>query len=185
MSQEVHADVPVSASISHAKTASVDEIIVEAEEIYAAAVKAELTDEEHGREELLKHLQELHPDFNSSFPLVLRWTVQTKQFRRAAMVRYLDYMKGREWKDRKEFLTDQGEYLVYLWREMKKKFSAKELNDYRKFVVDALLKEDEELEKMKKEAETEVKKIDEKIDQERRRKLYALLTGAKAATVEK
>jgi hypothetical protein len=172
----VYDEVPVSASVKHNKQASIAEIVAEADTIYTRVKKAGLKeDDEKGIAELLKEVQEDHPDFNSSFPLPLRWTVETGKYRRAAFERYLHYMRGREWKDRADFLRDQGEYLVILTKETNPRYDARLVNQYRQKLVDQLLAEDKEFEEAKKEAEKELKARKEEVDKARRRDLFALL----------
>lgn len=176
----VYADVPVSANVSHAKHATIDDLVAEAEEILKRVLGAKLKDDDtDGQERLLKQIQDSHKDFNASFPLALRWTVQTKQYKRAAFVRYINYVKGKEWKNRKDFLRDQGEYLVYLYRELHPKYDNRQVVQYRQAIVAQLIKEDDEFEKIKEEAEKELKRRNEEIDQERRRKLYEFLVRQK------
>jgi hypothetical protein len=178
----VYADVPVSANVTHAKQATVDDIVAEADAIYKEIVAAKLRDDDtEGQEVLLKRIQDNHKDFNASFPLALRWTVQTKQYKRAALVRYIGYVKGKEWKDRKEFLRDQGEYLVFLYRELHPKYDTRQVVQYRQAITAQLIKEDDEFEEIKKEAEKELKQRNEEIDQERRRRLYEFLVRQKVA----
>lgn len=182
MENKVYADVPVSASVTHARQASADDIIAEAEEIHKKVLAAKLKDDDAaGQEALLKRIQDEHRDFNVSFPLMLRWTVQTRQYRRTAFARYLTFMKGKEWKDRKDFLRDQGEYLVILYKELHHKYDSRQVAQYRQAIVAQLLKEDEEFEAMKKEAESELERKNKDIDQERRRNLYAYLMKQKVA----
>lgn len=176
----VHADVPVSANISHARQVTVDDIVAEAEGIYKEVLAAKLKDDDTaGQERLLKQIQDDHKDFNVSYPLALRWTVQTKQYKRAALVRYINYTKGKEWKERKDFLRDQGEYLVFLYRELHPKYDQRQVVEYRQAIVAQLIKEDDEFEAMKKEAEKELKRKNDEIDQERRRSLYTFLLRQK------
>jgi hypothetical protein len=178
----VHADVPVSANVSHARQVTVEDIVAEAEEIYKQVLAAKLReDDTAGQESLLKQIQDDHKDFNVSFPLALRWTVQTKQYKRTALVKYINYVKGKEWKERKDFLRDQGEYLVFLYRDLHPKYDQRQVTEYRQAIVAQLIKEDDEFEEMKKEAEKELKRRNDEIDQERRRSLYTFLLRQKVA----
>lgn len=178
----VHEEVPVTAAISHNKQASLEEIAAEADIIYNRVRTSGLKkDDAAGRGALLKEVQEDHPDFNTSFPLPLRWTVETGQYRRPAFERYLRYMRGREWKDREDFLRDQGHYLTLLYKEMHPRYDARLVNQYQQSIVDQLLKENKDFEKAKEEAEKELKARNEEADKVRRRALYALLQGQKKA----
>lgn len=168
-------------SVHHNRQSDVKEIADEADAIYrkvcAANIKEDDVDCDQQRDALLKKIQAEHPDFSASLPIALRWTVQTRQYRRAAIEAHMAYIKGKEWKDRKEFLRDQGEYLVTLHKTMNPHYDTRRVIEYRRNVVDELLKEDDEFDRIKKEAEKAVADRDVSIDQERRRKIYEQLAA--------
>ena len=175
----VHAEVPVTASIAHARHAGPEEIAEEAAAIFREVQAAGLRDDdEAGQEALLKRIQDAHKDFNATMPLVVRWTVQTKQYRRSALLRFVAFLRGKAWPDRKAYLAGQGEYLVILYKETRAHYDERQVAEYRQAVVKQLLDEDEEFEKLKTEAEEELKKQEAAIDGERRRALFAFLSKA-------
>jgi hypothetical protein len=162
--------------IHSSNESSTDKIIEIAQQIWKevkqSGVKA---DDDDGNEKLLKTLREKHQDFAVSFPIPFRWIVQAREFSVSAFEKYLHrHVKGM-YKDRKEFLAAQAEYLVLLYRERNKKAGVKQIGKYRESVNKSLQHDDKVFMDAKDEADVEVKKIDAAADYDRRVRLVSFL----------
>ena len=183
----VHGEVPVSSSISHAKQATVDDIVAEGDAIYKKVREANIDKEDLAKgdyaasDALLKRIQDEHKDFNSSLPLVVRWSVQTGQYHSDALRRYVTYIRGKQWDTRKDFIKDQGEYLVYVYKHCHPRYQPNEITAYRKSITDQLMAEDDDYEKIKKQAQAELERKNAEVDNARRRELYNILVKKKVA----
>jgi hypothetical protein len=184
------ASVPIKADVQ-SQNVSIENIISSAESIWREVLATGVTklpEDQAGnakRDALLQELQRRETDFQSSFPIILRWMVQMGQYRRDAFHKYLlKYKKAMETglADEKEYIVLQAEYLVLLFREQHPRTSPKDLDAYRKQVVKVLLKETDEFKKIQDEVAKELEALKRADDLKARQELFALLTAKKAAT---
>ena len=152
----------------------------------AAAIWAEVKrsgvapDDHEGNDRLLKDLQVAHKDFSVSYPIPFRWMVQTREYEPRAFEKFLREEVKTMYKDRKEFMKAQGEYLVILYKVRNPRAGVRQITRYRKAIGESLTKDDEVFTEARDEAEKEVHRLDEDVDKERRQRLLAYLTRLKA-----
>lgn len=136
-SQLVQGEVDVEATLSSAKYANIDDLAQEADAIWEEVKKANISVHDHTKtDELLKRLQQEHKDFQTSFPVPMRWSVQRRAYSSSAFRKFLQYYqsctkqeayaqaaektKGRPptvFTTRRKFLETQAEYIVFLFKE--------------------------------------------------------------------
>ena len=155
---------------------TVDYILDQAKEIWKK-VKANKPTDNTQQDILLEQLQQEYKDFHSTLPLVLRTMVQMNMYSPKALTKYLLRMKVvlPTFKDRREWVRFQAEYMYYLYRENNPRVDVKSAQKYRKDIEDMLLKEDDEFKQLLEEYN---KAIEAQKDKERD-DLYNQLTGMK------
>jgi hypothetical protein len=177
-----YADIPVQASVQTARQATPDELVGLGQEIWGAIRASGVAEgDEPGNDALLARLQASYHDFATSFPLVLRWMVQARQFDAKALRKYLYKHAAARLASRQEFLELQAEYLVLLYRERCPRARGPDIEKYRRNLVERLLAEDREFLAMHKQAEEQVARQEAQADQERRQGLLRYLLAQKVA----
>lgn len=172
------------------KSEQIAEIVKQGAVIYSEVKESKIEPMDHdGNEALLKRLQDSHKDFNTSFPLVLRWMVQIRQFDEKVFTQFLNFYKKNAggpnamsvFPTREKFLEVQAEYLVLMYRATHPRLTGDEIRTYRKNIVDQLMKEDKEFLDTHAEVEKERKALEEEANKRRRAALYEFLRKRKAA----
>lgn len=177
-----YGEAPIAANVSSAQRASPEQIVKIGKEIWAAiAASGVHLEDERGNEELLGQLQTEYKDFATSFPLVLRWAVQLRQFSPKAFHRYLLKHAATRLRNQRDFLELQAEYLVFLYREQHSHVDEQQVRLYRESVVNQLVKEEEQFEQIQEEVAREISQRDVAIDRDRRQRLYKALLAQKVA----
>jgi hypothetical protein len=103
--------------------------------------------------------------------------VQTREYAPAAFEEFLKNHVQMMYKDRKEFMKTQAEYLVILYKTRHPRASARQLTQYRDALQKSLQEDDEDFAKAREEAEEEVKRMDKDADDDRRQRIVAYLEG--------
>jgi hypothetical protein len=135
-------DAPVSASMSTHRE-SPEAIIKIADTIWAKVKSSKVPPKDNaGNDALLKELQEENKDFMQSFPIVLRWMVQARQYGRKAFRLFLEEHASKKMDSREDYLRLQAEYLVLLFRESNKRAGLKQLSTFRERIIKQLLEDD-------------------------------------------
>ena len=175
-----YGDVSVTTKTSHSKQATPEELVALANTIWKLVRESGIpASDEKRNDALLATLQNEQKDFNTSFPLVLRWMVQMRSYDARAFRKYLDKHSGADLSSREAFLELQADYLVLLYRETHGHVDEKFLTNYRRSIIDSLLAEDREFLRMREEVEAEMKVKEAAADQERRQALYEYLMRQK------
>ena len=112
----------------------------------------DLDNEDYKR--LVRMLQEKYKDFNASFPIFIRWTVQTGDFYPGALRKFLAVHAATRLKDMEEFLRLQTKYAVYTYKEKYPHWDTSRVAQMSSDIMKSLMKEDKEF----KEVNEEVKK---------------------------
>ena len=174
--EHIFSDIDVKAIDDQAK-ATLDTIFADAEKVFQYAKKTE-GDVETVYSKMRKDPQ--FGNFASTFPLVMRWIIETRSFNPKALKQFFKYYAklGRA-ADQQEFLKNQAEYLVYVYRAQHPRASADEIRARREGYVAALLAEDREFMKMREAAVKEVEAADSQANLERRQLLYQQLLRRK------
>jgi hypothetical protein len=129
---------------------------------------------------LLSNLQIEYSDFFKSFPLILRWMVQMKQFKIKVFKEYLKIFINKKISSKIEFLQLQGDYIVMLYKELNPLCSKEQLNKYESDIVNLLLKEDSDFKEIEEEAKKEIESYEKILSEERKMKLYNMLVKKSA-----
>ena len=133
-----------------------------------------------GNDALMKRLQGEYKEFATSYPIPFRWMVQAREYAPEPFEKYLrEHVKGM-YKDRKEFMAAQGEYLVLLYKHRHPRAGRRQLNRYRVAITKSLQEDDDKFTAAREEAEEAVKRLDEDVDADRRQRMVAYLQRLKA-----
>jgi len=181
--QYVFSDLPpISAHTAHKSSATPDEIVAIAKEIWSDISRSDVKEsDDAGNEKLLTRLQAKYKDFTTSFPLVMRWMVQARKFSPKSFRKYLIKHSSADLSTREKFLDLQAEYLVLLFKEEHPKTTTRAIKIYRESIVKMLREEDKTFMAMNEEVETEMKNQQQDIDNERRNEIYRALLAKKVA----
>lgn len=173
-------ETDVQANITSAQSATPDELVEIANKIWKQ-IKASKVDQSNFTDcdELLKKIQIEYHDFTISFPIVVRWAVQARQYSSVAFKKYLQQFAVKQIKTREEFLKNQAEYLILIFKEKANHPTKKDIDRYRDHIVAELLKEDEEFKQINKEVEEKMAADAVVADKDRRRILVEHLLAEK------
>ncbi|MFA6165759.1 MAG: hypothetical protein WC700_04025 [Gemmatimonadaceae bacterium] len=174
-------DVPVTTSVRSSQTATPEQLVEMGRAIWKEVNDAQIAkDDAQRNDELLAALQQKHKDFVTSFPLVLRWMVQMRQFHPEAFRKYLLKHATAQLSTREAFLELQVEYLVLLYRELHPDHPDENyVRKYRESLIRSLMEEDKAFIKIQEDVEAEMSRKKAVNDDDRRRALYAHLMAQK------
>jgi len=137
--------------------------------------------DEKENDRYLTRLRAKYSDFAKTFPVVFRWMVQTKEYEAKAFERFLKTKVKVMYADRKEFLAAQAEYLVLLYKQRNPRSEGKKVVAYRAAVIKMLEKDEKIFMEAKDQIDDEVKKLDETIVLDRKRRLVEFLKAQKSS----
>ena len=132
-----------------------------------------MTDKDY--ESLHKEIVNNHHDFASIYAIVIRHIVMHNEYYDEAMRRYVKHLTNNPWKEKKEFIERQGEYLVYVERERNPRISSHELARFKQNVIKQLIEEDNKFDEYTKEVKETVEQEWGEIVDDRRKRLHDLL----------
>jgi hypothetical protein len=156
--------------------ATSDEIISIAKKIWKKALEAKIeTLNNEQSDELLNKLQDEFKDFSQTFPLVLRWMIQMKQFNLSIFKTYIKKFSLAKVQSREEYLDLQAEYLVMLYRHNSHHPDEKKVQEYRRQLIESLIEEDKAFKEIQKEVEEQMKQEEKELNEERKKKIYKML----------
>ena len=165
----------------------ISEIIAEGNKIFSKILdtKYDIANEAES-DALLDKLRDEHKDFATTLPLVLRVMVQMKKYSQKALTRYLKKMKADmpKWKSRQDFIESQADYMVILYKTLTPHYDMRKIKEMKEEIRKQLLDEDDEFQKMVKEAEKEAEQKEKEIEDQRRRDLYNAILSLKSLQVE-
>jgi len=163
-------------------TETLERIVEIAAEIWATVRHSGVAaDDDEGNDALMKRLQGEYTDFAVSYPIPFRWMVQAREYEPQAFEKFLREHVKAMYKDRKEFMAAQGEYLVILYKIRRPRAGARQLARYREAVTKSLQEDDNKFTAAREQAEVEVKRLDEEVDADRRQRMVAYLRRLKAS----
>lgn len=149
-----------------AKTVSAADLVRILKEIQSASKQSglhpKLAKHKSGFEDLYRQLFKEFNEFARELPVMFRWTVFTQEISEAAFEHYLKHHHKPMWKNRKEMLAAQAEYLVKKFQiDCPREANSGRVAQYRKNIVKMLEKEDEQYETASKEAQRLAKEGEE------------------------
>ena len=115
---------------------------------------------------VVKELQYKYKDFNASFPIFIRWTVQTLDFDADALREFLRKHSQSKLRTMEDFLELQTKYVVYLYKAKHPHWNTTTVTDLGVRLMQALIKEEKEFKDVSKEVDAEMKE-DEKMRRDR------------------
>jgi hypothetical protein len=127
------------------------------------------------RDVCLEHFRGMYPKFSKSYPTVLRYMIQLKQYSSKALEKYLRLIEKTPWLNDDEFLQSQVDYIMMLQRTLHTHYNTKTLAVYRKEIEETLVKEKKDFHAKQEEAEKRVEAADQVVKEERRSKLMEFL----------
>lgn len=156
--------------------ASLEEITTISKKIWKKALEAKVeTLTVAQSDKLLEELQDEFKDFSQTFPLVLRWMIQMKQFNLTIFKSYLKKFSLAAVASREEYLDLQAEYLVMLFRHNSNHPDEKKVQAYRRQLIESLIEEDKSFKEIQKEVEDQMKAEDKEITESLKKKIYSQL----------
>jgi hypothetical protein len=123
----------------------------------------------------LEFYQKNHHRFTMTFPIVLRYMVQLRQYHKKAFIKFIKKMTAHPYKSELEYCERQSDYVKYLYMELTPRYTMKEAKSIWKQTYDMLAKE---VEVFKKAEETVKKKLEKNNSQnniEKRKELRDVL----------
>ena len=165
-------------------SAPIEDIIAIAKQIWKK-VTIKKAETEAETDKLLNEIQDEFKEFFQSFPLVLRWMVQLKQFKLSVFKKYLHKVSITAVSNREEYLDLQAEYLVMLYKSLNSHIEEHKIQNYRKHIIDSLLEEDKMFKEIQKEVENQMKKEENELNEERKKLIYSMLMKKKLADENK
>lgn len=177
-----YGEIPVRASVHSAQRSTPEELVQLGKKIWAEVQRTKVKkDDDRGNDALLEKFQNKYTDFNQSFPIVLRWMVQRREFEAGAFHKFLLKHAHAKLDTREAFLELQGEYLVLLYCATHPRYDKGFVKKYRDAVVKQLIDEDKEFTETQKQVDIEFEEKAKTFDADRRQRLYAFLLAQKLA----
>ena len=148
------------------KEVSVDDVVAEANEIWALFKKNFPRTEEHAKVELsdfYKEMQTEHPQFGSTYPIVLRYMCEIGQYHAEALRKWLRYITHHPWKSVESYLESQAKYALILYKQLNRHYKPTDAARYYDNVLKMLKSERKAFEAEAEAAKTEVDKNHERM----------------------
>lgn len=130
-------------------------------------------------EDQLKIYQTRYSDFAKTFPIVMRYMIQFRQYKTKAMVRYLKKLNSNPYRSEEEYCERQADYAKYLYMESTPHYTVKIAGEIYRDVLDALLQELKDYKEMVEVVKQKTKDGELKNAEERRVELKNLLENMK------
>ena len=184
-SGEIQVEMGGSTGTVNSNTETLDNLCGLADKIWKDVMRSGVSvDDMEGTKALLDRLQKEHKEFSTSYPVVIRWMVDRRLYNRKVFKIWLRQCIKPMYKDRKEFLEVQGEYLVRLFKADNPTASSAMISRYRAEVKKSLDEDDEIFHAAKKEAEDEAAAIEKRVADERRQTLLEYARCVQAERTE-
>lgn len=132
--------MPPKVRIEYEKTVTRAELVAESNKIWALV----RTLQGLGLNQTMEEVRKKHPQFCSSYPIIVRYMVQFTAFSKKAVDNYLKYIEKHPWDSEDKFLESQSKYVFYLMRALNPKMTPGEIYKIQSNVVDVLRKESSE-----------------------------------------
>ena len=130
--------------------------------------------------DLVRTLQNKYKDFNASFPIFIRWTVQTGEYSPNALRSFLRKHAQTRLKSMEDFLQLQVNYVKYIFMEKNKHYNTDRLHRLAEDLMRALLKEEKEFKDVSKEVEADMEKYKKEQIEDMRRRIREHLLATKS-----
>jgi hypothetical protein len=109
----------MSVTVRQEKEVTIDDVVSEANVIYAKCKKLYPGDDSEERlKEIHNQMVDEHTQFAHAYPIVLRYMCELKQYRQKAFKKYLGYIKHHPWTSEDSFFESQAMYVTLLYKEI-------------------------------------------------------------------
>lgn len=154
-------DVDIKVKITSEKNVTIDEIVREATQIWLKAKAKNIPSGDiDAAEALMSEFRKSNPEFCKSYPIVLRYICQMKEYDPRALRKYLIKIKEHPWKTEEEYLDSQADYVVILYQAKHKHWNRTDISRLRKNVRDMLQYEHEAFKHHVEEFDREVSSLE-------------------------
>ena len=123
----------------------------------------------------LEFYQKNHHRFTMSFPIVLRYMIQLRQFSKKAFVKFVKKMTAKPYRSELEYCERQADYVKYLFMELSPSHNMKEAQAIWKNTYDMLAKEVEVFKKAEEKVKEKLEKNNSQNNIEKRKELKKAL----------
>lgn len=124
------------------KTVSIDYVVSEANSIWRETKKRKITfGDVDSAEALMREMQNTHPEFCKSYPIVNRYICQMQEYSAKAFRLWLKKIEQKPWKTEAEYLDAQADYVTILFKIKKPRANKTEINNIRTNIRAMLQKE--------------------------------------------
>jgi hypothetical protein len=162
------------------------EILAEADEIYAKWKKmckeknvkrSEVNDPKNDAilDEIYTVLQKEHYDFAMAYPIQLRYMTQLGQYHHTAMDLFLKKLEQGIWKDEKEYIEYQANYVKLTYMKMHDRWTRQELNEVYEKAKNILTKERLEFKQQVEKVQAQMDKEELGLQTQKRQDMMELL----------
>lgn len=124
---------------------------------------------------LVKYLQDKYRDFNASFPIFIRWTVQTGEFNEVAFRKFLNKYSRQKMKSMDDFLELQTDYVLMLYKEKHPHYNQSRLQQLHVDMMKSLIKEHKDFKDVAKDVDKEMEEQKKKNIAHIREQMFQLL----------
>ena len=121
--------------ITNEKNVTPEDIVKEAMTINKKLRLANIPPGDDDRtERFMTEIRKDHKEFCESYPIVLRYMCQMRQFSAKALQKYLAKIAAKPWSGQEEYLDSQADYVVILYKELHPRWQRKEVTNLRQNV---------------------------------------------------
>jgi len=157
MTEYTTGDIDLKVKITSEKNVTIDDVVREATAMYKIARSRNLKfGDLEAADALMAEFRKSNPEFSKSYPIVLRYMCQMQEFDSKALRKYLLKIKEHPWKNEKEYLDSQADYVVILYQATHSKWNRTQINNIRANVRATLQREHDMFTQYVKEFDREV-----------------------------
>jgi hypothetical protein len=128
-------------------------------------------------DEQLEVYQKKYNDFTMTFPIVLRYMVQLKRYKKKAFENFLKKMRANPYRSELEYCERQADYVKYLYMETTKNHDMEEAKRVWRETYEMLAKEVKLFKKASEEIKRKTEKNNKRNNIEKREELKKLLNN--------
>lgn len=166
-------------------TETVENIMAMADTIWGRVRQSGIAPaDKKGTEKLAQELHAKYKDFATTYPIVFRWMLHTREYERRVFRDFITRHTRTMYETRAKFLEAQAQYLVMLYRKRNPRAGASRLKNYRAMITKNLKDDDKQFQEAVKESEGIVRQIAANNAERRRNCLLAWARRQKPAAAD-
>lgn len=117
MGEYTTGDIDLKVNITSEKNVTIDYIVNEATQMWKESKRRNIKfGDLDAADALMNEFRKSNPQFCKSYPIVLRYMVQMKQFSPDALRKYILKIKENPWKNEEDYINSQADYAVLLYK---------------------------------------------------------------------